>query len=113
MTIGEYRNQLREDIRTATEGGFYPAAQACLTLLTLIQGLSEEAPADFLTFTQIAFVGQEAMKLANAAYEEGRIQAEERPIIHMRFFAHAEASKLRGIPIDTDVIGLKVETCMY
>lgn len=105
MTIGEYRKQVLEEIRKATEDGLFPEAQACLTLLQLIHDLDENTQTNFLTLSEIARAGRAATSLTEAEYEKGRLTDVERQAVFLRFFAHAEASKLRGKPINLEDIG--------
>lgn len=108
MTIGEYRQELQQEISQATGEGRYLEAQAALSLLDLLSDLDDASAAHFLAFPEVIRVVRAASAHAEEEYAAGRISEHERPLLCMRFYARAEARKHHRESLDCEVIGALV-----
>jgi hypothetical protein len=96
MTIAEYRAKLQADLEKASSEKAYYTCRELLGTLELLDGLPPDAPARFLTFTEIVQINETGTELAAELEKEQRIHTDEHFRVLYKFYALAEAYKLRG-----------------
>jgi hypothetical protein len=96
MTIGEYRAKLQNELREAALGKNYDVCLDLAFLLELLEGAADDIPAHFLTFSEIVQIAYASAELAGELVKEQRIPDGDHFRVTTRFYALAEARKLRG-----------------
>jgi hypothetical protein len=96
MTIGEYRSKLQRDLQQAAIKEEYCQCRELVGMLELLDGLPPETPARFLTFSEIVSIEYATAKLAKELKKKGTLPDDEPFCVKCKFYALAEAYKLRG-----------------
>jgi hypothetical protein len=96
MTINEYRTKLQADLEQAVSKKAYYLCREIVGMLELLDGLPPDALARLLTFSEIVQINEAGTDLASELEKEQRIPVGEHYRVHCKFFALAEAYKLRG-----------------